>query len=175
MRERTIHSHGQKLVLEGTLPEIGSKAPAFALLDKEGRTIRLSDLAGKIKLISVTPSIDTPVCDVQARRFNEEASRLPGDVVILNVSMDLPFALARYCAAAGIERVMTLSDHRTARFGTDYGLLIRERRLLARSVLIVDKNDRIQYAEVVQDLSEHPDYEKVLQALRTIVEQPKAA
>lgn len=172
---RTIKFRGRTLGLEGTVPEAGSRAPDFAVLDGASNEIRLSDYRGKIKVISVTPSVDTPVCDVQARRLNEEASRLPADVVVLNISMDLPFALSRYCAAAGIDRVTALSDHRAATFGKAYGVLITELRLLARSVFLVDKDDIIRYVEIVPDLSDHPDYEKLLRALREVAEVTKAA
>lgn len=174
-KDRTITFHGKPLALEGTVPEIGSRAPDFTVLDQASREVGLPDYRGKVKLVSVTPSIDTPVCDVQARRLNEEAARLPVDVVVLNISMDLPFALSRYCAAAGIDRVKTLSDHREASFGRAYGVLISELRLLARSIFLLDRDDRVRYIEIVPDLSEHPDYEKVLRALREVVDISKAA
>ncbi|HAR45700.1 MAG TPA: thiol peroxidase, partial [Nitrospiraceae bacterium] len=135
----------------------------------------LRDFAGKIKVISVTPSLDTPVCDVQARRFNSEAASLPADVVVLNISMDLPFAITRFCTTAGIEKVKAYSDHRDGSFGTAYGVLMKETRLLARSVFIIDKDDMVRYVEIVPEVSNHPDYEKVLVALQKVTEQRKAA
>ena len=109
------------------------------MLDSNLKEVRLKDFPEKIKLISVTPSLDIPVCDMQARRFNETAAKLPDDVVIMNISMDLPFAIARFCTSAGIDKVKVLSDHRDASFGNAYGVLIKELRLLARSVFIIDR------------------------------------
>jgi thiol peroxidase len=155
--------------------QVGEVAPDFTVIDRESHEVRLSQYAGKIKVISVTPSLDTPVCDVQLRRFNSEAASLPADVVVLNISMDLPFAIERFCAAAGIDRAVALSDHREGAFGRAFGVLIKELRLLARSVFILDKDDRVRYAEIVPELSEHPDYEAALRSLREVVEVPKAA
>jgi thiol peroxidase len=132
--------------------------------------VRLSDFSGKIKLISVTPSLDTPVCDLQARRFNEAALGMSSHVVLLNVSVDLPFAIARFCSATGIERLTVLSDHREVSFGSAYGVLIKENRLLARSVFLIDEHDVIRYIEIVKELAEHPNYEKVLQAVEKLTE-----
>ncbi len=163
------------MTLAGPDLTIGSKAPGFSLIDKDRREVKLSDYAGKIKVISVTPSLDTPVCDLQARRFNHEASLLPADVVVLNISMDLPFAIARFCTVAGIEKVVALSDHREASFGEAYGVLIRELRLLARSVFILDKDDIVRYREIVPEQSNHPDYEWALKALADVTGVAKAA
>ena len=175
--ERTgiVTSHGKPLTLVGSTPAVGEQAPDFTVLDRTSREVTLADYRGKIKIISVTPSVDTPVCDVQARRFNSEAASLPADVVILNMSMDLPFALDRYCSAAGIERVITLSDHRTASFGASYGVLIKERRLLARAIFVLDRDDRIRYVEIVRDLGNHPDYERALAAVKTVTQLSEAA
>ena len=117
---------------------------------------------------SVTPSLDTSVCDLQLRRFNHEAASLPRDVVVLNLSMDLPFAISRFCTAAGIDRVKALSDHRDASFGGSYGVLIKELRLLARSIFILDKDNIVRYREIVPEQSQHPDYDKALNALNMI-------
>ena len=140
-----------------------------------GQEVRLSDHGGKIKVISVTPSLDTPVCDLQLRRFNSEAANLPAGIVVMNISMDLPFAVTRFCTAAGIDRVLALSDHRDASFGIAFGVLIRESRLLARSIFILDRDNVVRYREIVPDLSSHPDYEKALQALQAIDTFTKAA
>ncbi len=172
---RTITSKGKALTLEGKALLVGEVAPDFTVLGRDLHEVRLSQFAGKIKVISVTPSLDTPVCDVQLRRFNSEAASLPSDVVVLNISMDLPFAIDRFCVAAGIDRVEALSDHRNASFGTAFGVLIRELRLLARSVFILDKDDRVRYAEIVPVLSEHPDYEAALRSLKSLVEVRRAA
>jgi thiol peroxidase len=177
MKERTgiVTIHGRPLTLVGTELKAGEKAPGFAVLDGEVNEVRSDDFRGKIKVISVTPSLDTPVCDLQARRFNHEAASLPEDVVVLNISMDLPFAIARFCTTAGIDRAKALSDHRDASFGTAYGVLIKELRLLARSVFIVDKDDVVRYIEVVPDMSNHPDYDKALGMLEKMVGTAKAA
>ncbi|MDA8084680.1 MAG: thiol peroxidase [Nitrospiraceae bacterium] len=167
-RKGIVAFMGNPLTLTGAERGTGGRAPGFTVLDADMKEVRLSDFAGKIKVISVTPSLDTPVCDLQARRFNQEAANLPADVIVLNISMDLPFAIARFCAQAGIDRVKALSDHREASFGTAYGVLIRELRLLARSIFIIDRNDVIRYVQVVPELTDHPDYDGALAALREI-------
>jgi thioredoxin-dependent peroxiredoxin len=171
---RKVTMHGKPLTLVGQL-SLGAVAPDFMVLDQGAKEVRLSEFKDKIKVISVTPSLDTPVCDLQLRRFNSEASQFPADVVVMNISMDLPFAIARFCSAAGIDKVKTLSDHRDASFGNVFGLLIKELRLLDRSVLILDHDNRVRYLEIVPELSNHPDYEKALQALRILTETAKAA
>ncbi|MBI5640035.1 MAG: thiol peroxidase [Nitrospirae bacterium] len=157
---------GNPLTLLGPALRVGDKAPDFTVLDGELKEKSPGDFSGKVKVISVTPSLDTPVCDLQARRFNEEAAKLPEDVVILNISMDLPFAISRFCTSAGIDRVRAFSDHRDASFGNNYGVLIRELRLLARSIFIIGKDDVIRYIEIVPELTNQPDYEKALEALK---------
>ena len=164
-RKGIITFKGTPLTLVGTELKSGDQAPDFTLLDNELNEVRLKDFRGKIKVISVTPSLDTPVCDMQARRFNEEAARLPEDVVVLNVSMDLPFTISRFCTTAGIDKVKTLSDHRDASFGTAYGVLIKELRLLTRSIVIIDKEDVIKYLEIVPEVTDQPDYDKAMQSI----------
>jgi len=163
-RSGVIAFQGSPLTLIGPALRAGDKAPAFTVLDSEMKPVSLSDCAGKTKIISVTPSLDTPVCDLQLRRFNTEAAKMPGDSAVLNISMDLPFAIARFCTSAGIDRVKALSDHRDASFGAAYGVLIKELRLLARAVFVIDKHDVIQYVEIVPDITNHPDYDKALSA-----------
>jgi thioredoxin-dependent peroxiredoxin len=162
--ERTgkITRAGNPLTLIGPEIAIGSKAPDFTVLDKDLNLIKLSDFKGKIKIISVTPSLDTPVCDMQARRFNQEADKLGDDVVVLNISMDLPFAIARFCGEAGIDKIKTLSDHRDASFGNAYGVLIKELRLLARAIFVVGKDDVVRYIELVPEVKDAPDFDKVI-------------
>ncbi len=167
-RKNVITMKGHPLTLLGSDIKVGDKAPDFVALDGELNEVRLSDFKGKIKAISVTPSLDTAVCDLQLRRFNTEAATLPSDVVVLNVSMDLPFAVARFCTAAGIDRAKALSDHREASFGMAYGVLIKELRLLARSIFVIDKDNIVRYREIVPEETNHPDYEKALSALRAI-------
>ncbi|MGE5173226.1 MAG: thiol peroxidase [Betaproteobacteria bacterium] len=166
---------GKPLTLIGPDIEVGEKAPDFTVLDGELHEVRLSDFAGKTIIVSVTQSLDTSVCDLQLRRFNREAAALPHDVVVLNMSMDLPFAIARFCTTAEIDRAKALSDHRDASFGKAYGVLIKELRLLARSIFIIDKNNIIRYKEIVPEQSNHPDYERALKALYDITELTKAA
>lgn len=166
---------GNPLTLVGPDIGVGDKAPDFSVLDGELNIIKLSDYSGKTKVISVTPSLDTPVCDLQLRRFNHEAASLPHDVVVLNVSMDLPFAISRFCTTAEIDRAKALSDHREASFGTAYGVLIKELRLLARSIFIIDKDNIVRYKEIVPEQSKHPNYDRALEALGKLTETAKAA
>lgn len=167
-RKGVISFKGNPLTLLGAESKAGDKAPDFMVLDNELNIKGLKSFEGKIKVISVTPSLDTPVCDMQARRFNAEAAKLSDDVVVLNISMDLPFALSRFCATAGIDKVKTFSDHREASFANAYGVMIKELRLLARSVFIIDKEDIIRYIEIVPEVTDQPDYDKVLEALKKL-------
>lgn len=169
--ERTgiITMKGNPMTLVGPALKAGDKAPDFKVLDKSMALKTLKDYDGKFKVISVTPSLDTPVCDLQIHWFNEDAAKQPKDVVVLNISMDLPFALARFCAAGGIDRAVTLSDHREASFGTNWGVLIKELRLLARSVFIVDDKDIIRYVQIVPEQTTEPDYGTALEALKAIM------
>lgn len=169
--DRTVTLFGKPLILIGSEIKVGEFAPDFVALDKDLNSVRLSDFRGKIKLISSTPSLDTPVCDLQLRTFNQKASQIPERVVLINISMDLPFALGRFCSHAGIEQVLVLSDHKEASFGLNYGLLIRDLRLLARAVIIIDQRDRIRYIEVVPELSTQPDYDRALTFLETLLKE----
>lgn len=156
---------GGPLTLIGPEVKAGQKAPDFTVLDNALAAKSLKDFAGKTVVISVTPSLDTPVCDTQLRKFNDSATKLGPDVVVLNVSMDLPFANKRFCSVAGIEKAVTLSDHRDASFGQAYGVLIKELRLLARSIFVVGKDGVVKYAEIVPEVTHHPSYDKVLAAI----------
>jgi thiol peroxidase len=156
---------GGPLTLIGPEVKAGQKAPDFTLLDNGLAPKSLKDFAGKTIVFSVTPSLDTPVCDAQLRRFNDAASKLGDDVLILNVSMDLPFANKRFCSVAGIEKAVTLSDHRDASFGAAYGVLIKELRLLARSIFVVGKDGIVKYAEIVPEVTHAPAYDKALAAI----------
>lgn len=167
-RHGIIKFKGNPLTLIGSEVKVGDRAPDFTVLDADLKEVRLGDFAGKIKIISVTPSLDTPVCDMQARRFNEEAAKLPEDVVVINISMDLPFAISRFCTLAGIDKVKAYSDHRDASFGKAYGVLIKELRLLARSIFIIDKEDTIKYIEIVPEMSNSPNYEAALETYKKI-------
>ena len=171
LMERTgvITMMGNALTLVGPALKAGDKAPDFTVLDESLAPKTLKDFKGKIKVISVTPSLDTPVCDLQLHWFNEDAAKQPEKVVVINLSMDLPFAVKRFCATAGIENVMALSDHRDASFGTAYGVLIKELRLLARSIFIIDKDDVIRYVRIVPEQTNEPDYEDAIKALDSLL------
>jgi thiol peroxidase len=160
---------GQKIELSGCPIARGQKAPDFTVLDNESRPVRLSDYAGKIVVIASVVSLDTSVCDRETRRFNEEASSLGDDVVILVVSMDLPATQKRWCGAAGVERVVTLSDHRDASFGQAFGLLIADQRLLARAVVVLDCEQVVRHQQVVEVLGDEPDYDTALSATRELL------
>ncbi|SEA48388.1 thiol peroxidase, atypical 2-Cys peroxiredoxin [Thalassobacillus cyri] len=156
------------VTLVGEEVKVGDKAPDFKVLANDLSEVTLNDYKDSVKLISVVPSLDTGVCAEQTRRFNEEATKL-GNVKVLTISMDLPFAQKRWCGAEGIENVDTLSDHRDASFGKAYGVLIEELRLLARSVFVVDSENKVTYVEYVSEATNHPDYESAIAA----VEQAK--
>ncbi|WP_078555493.1 thiol peroxidase [Bacillus alkalicellulosilyticus] len=161
----SITFKGNPMTLLGNEVKVGDAAPEFSVLANDLSPVSLADSNGQVRLISVVPSIDTGVCDQQTRRFNEEASSLEG-VKILTVSVDLPFAQKRWCGAAGIENVQTLSDHRDLSFGKAYGLAIEELRLLARAVFVVDSNNKVAYAEYVSEATNHPDYEAAIAAAK---------
>jgi thiol peroxidase len=153
------------VTLLGNQLKAGDQAPEFRVLANDMSEVTLADTKGSVRLIAAVPSVDTGVCDAEVRRFNEEASKL-GNVKVLTVSVDLPFAQKRWCAAAGIENVQTLSDHRDLSFGKAYGVAIEELRLLARSVFVIDSNDKITYAEYVDEVTSHPNYEAALEAAK---------
>lgn len=162
---RQVSFQQDPVTLLGNEIKVGDTAPNFTVLNNDLQEISLDDYKGKKKLISVVPSIDTGVCSDQTRRFNEEAEKLD-NVHVLTISMDLPFAQKRWCAAEGIGNLDTLSDHRDADFGEKYGVLIKELRLLARSIFVVDSNDKVTYVEYVEEVSNHPDYESALEAIK---------
>jgi thiol peroxidase len=138
-------------------------------LDNDLNPVKLSSFRGRVVILTSVPSLDTPVCDIETRRFNDEAATLGPQVQILTVSMDLPFAQKRWCGAAGVDKLKTLSDHRQAQFGQAYGVLIKELRLLARAVFIIDPAGNIQYVQLVKEVASEPNYEEVMQALKTIL------
>ncbi|MEJ5365748.1 MAG: thiol peroxidase [Desulfosoma sp.] len=165
-RPGAVTMKGSPLTLVGSEVSVGDKAPDFLALNNDLQPVRLSQFAGKTVILSSVPSLDTPVCDMETRRFNQEAEKLGDDVVVLTISMDLPFAQKRWCGAAGVTRVMTLSDHRDASFGQAYGVLIKELRLLARAVFVVGKDGVIKHAQLVKEITEEPDYAAVLNAVK---------
>ena len=160
---------GNPLTLVGKELRVGEPAPDFEVIDNDLKPVKFSSYRGKVVIICSVPSLDTPVCDMETRRFNQEAPNLGPDVVILTVSMDLPFAQKRWCGAAGVENVTTLSDHREAAFGQAYGVLLKELRLLARSIFVVDRDGVVRYFQLVKELGEEPDYEAALDALKKIL------
>ena len=167
-QERQATLKGNPITLVGPELKKGDKAPEFSLNKSLVDLSSLSDFSNKIKLISVVPSIDTGVCDAQTRRFNEEAATLGDNVAVITVSADLPFAQARWCGAAGIDKVTLLSDYKGNKFGEAYGVLIKELSLDMRSIFVVDADNTIQYVEVLSEMTEHPNYEAALEAVRAL-------
>ncbi|MFQ5612118.1 MAG: thiol peroxidase [Anaerolineae bacterium] len=167
-RANGVTFQGNPLTVKGDQLKVGDKAPDFSLLGNDLSQVSLADSAGKVRLISVVTSLDTGICDAQTHRFNEEAASLGDEVVILTVSADLPFAQARWCGAAGVDRVQTLSDHRDMGFGDAYGTHVKELRLEQRSVFVVDGEGIVRYAEYVPEIAQHPDYEAALAAVKTV-------
>ena len=165
-RKGAVTMRGNPMTLVGPELKAGQKAPNFTLVGKDLKPVTLDQMKGKVKIIASIPSLDTPVCDAETRRFNEEASKLPGDVEILTVSMDLPFAAARWCGAANIDKVKTLSDYRGAQFGEAYGALIKELYLDARAIFVIDKNENLVHVEYVKEVANQPNFEAALEAAR---------
>jgi thiol peroxidase len=171
MSERTgiITFKGNPFTLLGPELKVGDKAPGFNVVDNGLAPVTLASYAGKIKIISAVPSLDTPVCDTETRRFNQEAAGLPGNMVVLTISLDLPFAQKRWCGAAGIDKVITLSDYQTRSFGNAYGVLIKELLLLSRAIFVVDADDTIRYIQVVPEVTSEPDYAAVIAAAKKLL------
>lgn len=157
------------LTLVGKELKPGDQAPDATLVKQDLSTVNLSDYFGKVLLISVVPSLDTGVCSAQTKRFNEEASRLPDAVRVLTVSMDLPFAQKRFCGAENIDKIEVLSDHREASFGQAYGTLVKELRIESRAVFVIDPQGVIRYVEYVPEITNHPNYDAALQAVRALL------
>ena len=169
MEERSgiVTFKGKPVVLVGPSLKVGDQAPDFQVVDASLATVTLADFKGKTKIISAVPSLDTPVCDAETRRFNEEAAKLPENVVVLTISMDLPFAQQRWCAAVGVERVTLLSDYQERSFAQAYGVLIKELGLLSRSIFVVDADDIIRHIEHVPEITTEPDYAAALDAAKS--------
>jgi thiol peroxidase len=168
-RPGAVTFKGQPLTLVGPELKPGEKAPDFTIIDQSLQPASLKDYAGKVILLSVVPSLDTGICSAQTKRFNEEAAQLPEDVVILTVSMDLPFAQARFCGAENIDRVKVLSDHRDASFAQAYGTLVKELRLESRAIFVIDRDGTIRYVEYVPEIASHPNYDAALQAVKSLL------
>jgi thiol peroxidase len=158
---------GNPLTLVGPELKAGDRAPDFTALGTDMKPVSLNDSAGKVRIISAVPSIDTPVCDTETRKFNQEAAGL-GDVLVLTISADLPFAQKRWCAAAGIDKVVMVSDHRDMAFGTAYGTYIKELRIESRAVFVVDQSGTLRYVEYVKEVASEPDYAAVIAAAKKL-------
>jgi thiol peroxidase len=157
---------GNALTVLGPALKPGEKAPDFKAVDDSLKALDLAGTGSGVRIFSVVPSLDTPVCDAQTKRFNEEAGKLP-DVKIYTFSMDLPFAQKRWCGAFGVDHVKMVSDHRDGSFGEAYGTLIKDLRILSRAIFVVDKNNVLRHVEYVKEVGDHPNYEAALSAART--------
>lgn len=170
MVKRTVTLQGRPMTLVGEELKPGMPAPDFKVINNDMLPMKFSrTYKNRITVISSVPSLDTPVCDLETRRFNKEAELLGPEISVLTISMDLPFAQKRWCGAAGVKAVQTYSDHQKADFGKAYGVLIKELRLLARAVFIVDKDGLVKYAQIVPEVSKEPDYNEVLTALKALI------
>ena len=169
--ERAITIKGSPFTLTGNPVKVGDVAPDAELTANDWSTVRLSDYAGKARLINVVYSLDTGICDAQTHKFNEEATRLSGEVLVLTISADLPFTQKRWCGASGLENVITLSDHQTLGFSDAYGVHLKERRVTGRAVFVVDKAGIVRHVEYVPEIASHPNYDMALAALKQVVGQ----
>jgi len=168
-RAGAITIHGKPFTLAGPELKVGDKAPDFTALDTGLNPVKLSAFGGKVVVLASVPSLDTPVCDLEIRRFNTEAASLGDDVAVVAISVDLPFAQARWCGAAGANAITTVSDHRDTAFGLAYGVLIDGLRLLSRAIFVVDKAGDVAYVQIVPEVTDEPDYDAVLEAVRRLV------
>lgn len=167
-RNNVVTLKGNPVTLLGQDLTIGQKAPDAVLVANDLSEVTLSSFFGKKLILSVVPSLDTPVCDLQTKRFNSEAVKLGDSIKILTISVDLPFAQKRWCGATSSDKIQTLSDYRSGAFGEAYGVLIKNLRLLARAVFLIDQNGKIQYKQIVSEVSKEPDYEAALSALKNL-------
>ena len=167
-RAAAVTLKANPMTLIGGELKVGDQAPDFTLKANDMSDKTLADFAGKVKIISIVPSLDTPVCDTQTRKFNEEAGGLDG-VVVLTVSVDLPMAQKRWCAAAGVDNVVCLSDFKDHSFGKDYGVRIKEVGLLARQVMVLDKDNTIKYIELVPEVTHEPNYDAAIAAAKGLL------
>jgi thiol peroxidase len=165
---RTVTFKGQPLTLIGKQLKVGDTAPDAELTANDFSPVKLSSYAGKTRLINVVYSLETSICDAQTHKFNQEATQVGGDVIVLTVSADLPFTQKRWCGASGLENVITLSDHKTMAFADAYGVHIKERRLTSRAVFVVDKQNIVRYVEYLPEIATHPNYDTALAALQHI-------
>ncbi len=165
MSTKTVKFGGNAFTLAGSELKIGTKAPKFSTIDGSLKEVTLDNFKGKVKLISIFPSIDTGVCSLQTKKFNDKAGTYGDKVAFIAMSVDLPFALKRFCSAEGINNLTPLSDHKKTDFGQNYGFLINELRLLARGVVVIDKNDIVQYFEIVPEIGHEPNYDEAIAAV----------
>jgi thioredoxin-dependent peroxiredoxin len=165
---------GSPVTLVGRVLKTGAIAPEFTVTSQDLKDVRLADFSGKVKVLTSFPSLDTPVCDLQVKEFNTRASAISPEVVILGISKDLPFAQKRFCDTFEIKNITVVSDYKTSSFGINYGLLIKEMNLLARSVIILDKDNVVRYIQVVPELATPPDYKVALEQLEFVLKNPKA-
>lgn len=163
-----VTMRGTPVTLLGDEINVGDAAPDFTVVSNDLKPVSFSSFRGKICVLSSVPSLDTPICNISTRRFNDEVAHLGKDVAILTISMDLPFAQKRWCTEAGVTGVQTFSDHRDASFGTAYGLLMKEYRLLSRAVLVVDRQGIVQYSEIVKEIAQEPDYDAALAVVKKL-------
>ncbi len=167
MSHHSVTFQGKEIKLAGILPQVGDKAPDFKAVSQDLSTVEFfKTFSGKVAVLASVPSLDIPVCDLEGKRFNEEATKLSSDVEVIIVSMDLPFAQKRWCGAVGVERLVTLSDHRWASFGNAYGVLIEDLRLLARAVFVVDRNGTLRHVQLVPEVTHEPNYDEVMNAVK---------
>lgn len=164
-RNDVVKFGGNPVTLVGTEIKVGDKAPDFTVLNPDLSPLSFKDTKGQVRVISIVPSIDTSVCDIQTRWFNEEAAKIDG-LIVLSISVDLPFALKKYCAAQGIATIKTVSDHRELDFGLKYGFVIEELRLLSRGTVVIDKDDIVRHVEYVANIGDQPDYDKVMNVVK---------
>lgn len=170
--KRAVYLNGRQLTLTGNFPGIGDKAPDFKVISNDLTPMKFyRTYSDKVVLISSVPSLDTPVCDIETKKFNDQAQKLSEDIEIITISMDLPFAQKRWCGQNQINRVKTYSDHLKAEFGKSYGVLIKELRLLARAIFIIDKDKSIRYIQLVNEISNEPDYDTAFNALKEIIQK----
>ena len=169
VREGAVKFKGNPAALLGPELKVGERAPDFQVVDNGLQPVTLATDAGKIRLVAVVPSLDTPVCDAMTRQFNQDAAALPDSVVVYTVSVDLPFAQKRWCGNAGIDKVKTLSDYQERSFGLNYGLLLKELKLLARAVIVIDQQDKVSYVELVPEVTNEPDYTAALEAVKKLL------
>jgi thiol peroxidase len=168
-RKGVVTMKGNPVTLVGNEIKVGDKAPDCNLAANDLSAVSISSFGGKVRIVASVPSLDTAVCDMETRRFNEEAAKFDPNIVILTISMDLPFAQKRWCGAAGIQNVKTLSDYRDAKFGTSYGVLIKEFRLLARAIFVIDKTGTVRYVQIVSELGKEPDYQAAIDAAKKLL------